>query len=619
MSTAATKRRIGIISTVVVALVASLLVWMATRSEGEVVRKADLNDGGVWVTSTEQSRYGRINKAAAQLDLGILDESSNDSGLDVLQDGAAVLGLSKAGNQIMPIDPMAGTLAAEQAVGLPKASAATGNRVFTAPVVDLRGGTVALIDPATGTLKAQRVQSQTGISSLDSLQTQAKPLAKVGGNAALAVGVDGSIHALSAEKGTITVLRPEGAGFAKPVTTTLGFTSKSAQVTAVGTHWVVWDSGSGKLWSDALPEPQQLSVGGAQPGNPAYAALQQPGPDATTVLIQDESRLTQVPLTGDAPTSGGVKLSQGGAGRQLFLSQPVRLASCIHAAWAGPSNTYYGRNCGSPGDTDTADLGAMKKGVRTDGVKLRVNRGLIVLNDLDSGAVWDVDRDQVKIDNWDSVIPPPTTDDKNKKKDENLVDDEQSKTPPKAQNDVMQVRPGPHVHAARARQRLRLAGLHPRHLARRRGSGEHRRGRDERLGRRPDRAGHRAGGADVRHVLVRLHRQQRHDRQERPRHGQGHRQGRRPRGQHPPEAARRPGQARHVDLPGRRRQPRARRGRRRLARRRERPASRSPPATPSRRASTARAPSPSRPAARRASRSSTTSSTTAVGRPRRRR
>ena len=56
MSTAATKRRIGVVSTVVVALVASLLVWMATRSEGEVVRKADLNDGGVWVTSSEQSR-----------------------------------------------------------------------------------------------------------------------------------------------------------------------------------------------------------------------------------------------------------------------------------------------------------------------------------------------------------------------------------------------------------------------------------------------------------------------------------------------------------------------------------------------------------------------------------
>jgi hypothetical protein len=84
----------------------------------------------------------------------------------------------------------------------------------------------------------------------------------------------------------------------------------------------------------------------------------------------------------------------------------------------------------------------MKKGVRTDGVKLRVNRGLVVLNDLDSGDVWDIDRDRVKIDNWNSVIPPPQTDDKNKKKDENLLDDQQTRTPPKAQPDVMQVRPG---------------------------------------------------------------------------------------------------------------------------------------------------------------------------------
>ena len=84
----------------------------------------------------------------------------------------------------------------------------------------------------------------------------------------------------------------------------------------------------------------------------------------------------------------------------------------------------------------------MKKGVRTDGVKLRVNRGLIVLNDLDSGDVWDIDRNKVKIDNWNSVIPPPQTDNKNKKKDENLVDDEVSRTPPKAQPDNLQVRPG---------------------------------------------------------------------------------------------------------------------------------------------------------------------------------
>ena len=442
MSTAATKRRIGIVSTVVVALVASLLVWLATRSEGEIVRKADLNDGGIWVTNAEQARYGRINKPAGQLDAGVLSDGTSGSGLDVFQDGAAIVGYSRASNQIVPINPSEGTLAAEQAIVLPRASTATGNRVFTAPLVDVRGGSIAMIDPAKGELRAQRVDNRSGITGLDGLQTQAKPLATVGGNAAVAVGVDGTVLALSAAKGTVTVLRPEGDGFGKPATTSLGFTSKSAQVTAVGSHWVVWDSGTGKLYSDALPAPQQLSVGDVEPGNPAYAALQQPGPDATSVLVQDESGLTQVPLTDDTPTVGGVKLAQAGPGTKLFLSAPVRLASCVHAAWAGASNVYYGRNCGAPTDAATVDLGAMKKGVRTDGVKLRANRGLIVLNDLDSGDVWDIDRNKVKIDNWNSVIPPPQTDDKNKRKDENLVDDEVSRTPPKAQPDNLQVRPG---------------------------------------------------------------------------------------------------------------------------------------------------------------------------------
>jgi len=98
MSTAATKRRVGVISTVVVALIASLLVWMASRSEGEIVRKADLNDGGIWVTNAEQARFGRINKPAGQLDAGVLSDGSTGSGLDVFQDGAAIVGYSKSSN-----------------------------------------------------------------------------------------------------------------------------------------------------------------------------------------------------------------------------------------------------------------------------------------------------------------------------------------------------------------------------------------------------------------------------------------------------------------------------------------------------------------------------------------
>ena len=110
MSTAATKRRVGVISTVVVALLASLLVWMASRSDGEIVRKADLNDGGIWVTNAEP---------AGQLDAGVLSDGSTGSGLDVFQDGGAIVGYSKASNQIVPINPAEGTLAPEPSIVVP--------------------------------------------------------------------------------------------------------------------------------------------------------------------------------------------------------------------------------------------------------------------------------------------------------------------------------------------------------------------------------------------------------------------------------------------------------------------------------------------------------------------
>ena len=77
-----------------------------------------------------------------------------------------------------------------------------------------------------------------------------------------------------------------------------------------------------------------------------------------------------------------------------------------------------------------------------DGVAFRVNRGLVVLNDLDNGGVWDLDDKPTKIDNWDALVPPTRTDDKNTKKDENLVDEASLDQPPKAEPDELAVRPG---------------------------------------------------------------------------------------------------------------------------------------------------------------------------------
>ena len=189
------------------------------------------------MTNAEQARFGRINKPAGQLDAGVLSDGSTGSGLDVFQDGAAIVGYSKASNQIVPINPAEGTLAPEQSIVVPKPSTATGNRVFTAPLVDVRGETIAMIDPAKGEVRAQRVDNRVG-HRRPRRASRPRPSRspRSAATPSVAVGVDGTVYAVSAEQGTITVLRPDGRrGFATPVTTKLGFTSKSAQVTAVGT------------------------------------------------------------------------------------------------------------------------------------------------------------------------------------------------------------------------------------------------------------------------------------------------------------------------------------------------------------------------------------------------
>ena len=255
MSTAATKRRIGVVSTVVVALVASLLVWLATRSDGEIVRKADLNDGGVWVTNAEQARYGRINKPAGQLDAGVLSDGSTGSGLDVFQDGAAIVGYSRASNQIVPINPAEGTLAAEQSIVA--AEAEHGHRqprLHRPPRRRARRARIAMIDPAKGEVRAQRVDDRGGHRpgstasrprpSRSPRWAATPPSPSVSTARCMPCPPSWATSPCSGPRATRSPCRS---------TTKLGFTSKSAQVTAVGSHWVVWDSATGKLYSDVAP------------------------------------------------------------------------------------------------------------------------------------------------------------------------------------------------------------------------------------------------------------------------------------------------------------------------------------------------------------------------------
>ncbi|CAN7258744.1 Ig-like domain-containing protein [Knoellia sp. LjRoot47] len=434
----APRGRRGVASVGVVAIAASVLAYAAVTSRGSTVHEADIGDGGVWVSSSAQAKFGRLNTQARQLDAGVSTALADGSKVDILQDGAAVVGVA-TGNTLLPIDVRTATSGDSGAAAPAPLSGRPGQ--FVPATVDLRGGTIATVDPKSGKVWAQRVDPKKGIESLQDITTTAKPLATIGGNASIAVDLSGTVIAASGATGRVVTIAPRGDTLAKPVTVTTSLRAPLLDVTAVGDTWVLYDASKDELHVEGREEP--ISAGATLGGGTAYAALQQPGPEADSVVLANSVAAKPIRLDGGEGV-GGVEVRDqvNRAVEPPLVTRPVVLRGCLHAAWAETGNVFYGANCGRTDAVGAGTLGGVGKAVVRDGVAFRVNRGNVVLNQLDTGDVWDLDSTKQKIDNWDALIPPTKKDDDNDKKDQNVVDDNQVSQPPKAMPDNLRVRPG---------------------------------------------------------------------------------------------------------------------------------------------------------------------------------
>ena len=274
------NRKVGVASALVVAVAASSLTFFAVTSKGETVHEADLNDGGVWVSSAKNASFARINKAVSQFDAGVKANTSADSPLDVVQDGSAVAGLSVGANQLMPIDTRTGRLDEAGAVSYPPPSAATNLDTFVPRTVDLRGGTVAMVDPKTGKV-GPAGRPRSGISGFEGLSAAAKPLAQVGGVAAVAVDIHGGVHAVSGATGQVISLAPTPTGFEKPATEKISLRTKAVDITAVGDRWVVYDPARDEVFAQGVGEPVNAGVSRRR-ARSRMPRCSSPGPPPTT-------------------------------------------------------------------------------------------------------------------------------------------------------------------------------------------------------------------------------------------------------------------------------------------------------------------------------------------------
>ncbi|GLZ40410.1 Ig-like domain-containing protein [Actinokineospora sp. NBRC 105648] len=404
------RHRTAIASSVVLAVGATALVAFALASTGYPVRQVDLDDGGIWVTSDRDGLFGRLNRPAGALDAAFYPPGGTQQTyqLDIVQDGAAVVARDAITGRLFPVD-------VARAVALPE----QGLSIAAETKIAMAGGTLAALDPKTGRVWATRVDTRAGMTNMGTLDPNNAPVAAVDGVADFAVGVDGTVRVV-AESGKTATIRPTEGDFENPDYAALPHPLRSVQVTSVGGDLVVLDAEAGKV---VLPDGRDIDVGADE-----QARVQVPGPGSDVVVLATSKALITVGIEGGQVGT----LSEVGAGPP---AAPVRLGDCVHAAWSKTPSGYVSSCFGAkaaPGGL--RDEQALVKPV------FRVNRGAVVLNDLATGAVWDLTTRR-KVDDWSAVKPPPVLNPSDKTKNDKNTDAANDK-PPKAVDDTLGARPG---------------------------------------------------------------------------------------------------------------------------------------------------------------------------------
>lgn len=391
-------------------LIASTLVLLAFQADGSPISDVDLNDGSVWVTnlSAEDQMVGRLNPQIQQLDLGIKALSSD---FDVHQTASTVLlDVRTGGRSLRRIDVAAGK---------------AGDPVALSPTtaVSYGGATVALVDQDNGHVWIRDADTVQGF-----VFDQTEEDLDAGVGAVAAVGTDGVAYVVSQEKRSITPVDVIAGVPAKreplPLSSEL---SDRLAATVVGDVPVVFDRQASTLqWPEH--EPVKVDMADAE-----SARLQQPGAARAGVLLATTEGLLEVDLESGQIT----ELRSGLSGPP---AAPVVLDGFVHAAWADPTGESYVRlGAGEPHAERIPGVSASARLV------FRVNRHVVVLNDVSTGVSWLVQEDGLpRVDNWKDVDPS-----QRKEQTEDPDPDKAAKTrrtqenrPPIARDDRLGVRPG---------------------------------------------------------------------------------------------------------------------------------------------------------------------------------
>ena len=403
------RKRLSSLAAVLCVAALGTAAWL---HEGVAQADLHLNDGGVWVTSTSKHLVARLNYPSREVDGTIRTSSSS---FDVTQNAEDILVPDSGDASVSSVDPTQVSFSGRTQLTKGTTIAQGGDRVIA-------------IDKVQGTIRATKTKS---VGSL----TAAAPVVSGMPDVVAVVGQDGAIHAASATSKSLVSLEANDKGWEEATNTSLKLTAGTdLAITAVGDKPVVLERSTGILH---LPEGKTVNL------DTSGLALQQPGPDADSVLVASRNELISIPLDGGKVTR--TPSSKEKSAPEGVAAQPVRLGKCVYAAWSGSGQ--FVRSCSGLFSGGTETLHDDKLAASSAPI-FRVNRDAIVLNDLETGSVWLPNEDLVLIDDWTDKTAQ--TDDNADQKDDS-ANTSDSQTPPerteenhapKAVDDNFGVRPG---------------------------------------------------------------------------------------------------------------------------------------------------------------------------------
>ncbi|MCL2736390.1 MAG: Ig-like domain-containing protein [Propionibacteriaceae bacterium] len=378
-----------LIPVVIVVACVSVVVSLAVFVQGNAVQRPELNNSAIWVSNDADGWLGRFNKASSAMELTVSPSQTVTKSVDVLQDGNTVVGWDRSHGSLVSIDTAADAVEYEDALQLPAEAQ-----------VDVRGGTLAVLDVKSGSVWAMRTGGEPGFLEWNGLDEHNPALASVGGPAALSVSSDGTVVAASTS-GMVVSISAQGTGFAEPVTSDLHAKLATVSVAAVGDKAVVVDSTTGTVY---LPGGKTAQVCGTE-AEGVCAVVQAGGMDTGSVAVATSTSLLTVRYDGTVSTWTSAVSGQP--------ASPLVVSGCVYGAWAG-NNGVVAESCGdAPASVHVMDASSSHAGTELVDPVFRVNFGQLVLNDRATGRVFDMSMNQ-SVDTW----PAPDEMDKNKDQDQ---------------------------------------------------------------------------------------------------------------------------------------------------------------------------------------------------------